>query len=170
MPRVWSCAAVVLAAVAGATVLGAGCRDAPAVFRCASPDACGAGGQCEATGFCSFADPGCQETGRRYGEYAGDGLSGTCVAPDAAPQDAGPTPDASPPWPFDGGWPDGLECGTEHSFCCPTGDPCGAGLACLAAICVPCGEETQLCCDGQCRAGLTCMFEACVCPTPGTGC
>lgn len=35
-------------------------------------------GMCQATGFCSFPDPGCP-SGQRYGEHAGDGLDGRCV-------------------------------------------------------------------------------------------
>lgn len=35
-------------------------------------------GSCEASGFCSFPDDGCQG-GKRYGTWAGDGLAGTCV-------------------------------------------------------------------------------------------
>lgn len=50
-------------------------------FACEDDDACegaGQGGLCEPTGFCSLPDDACA-SGRRYGEYAGDGLAGQCV-------------------------------------------------------------------------------------------
>lgn len=56
---------------------GAGCKGAPA-FVCESSDECNPGGTCEGTGFCSFPDEACA-SGDRYGGYAGDGLSNTCV-------------------------------------------------------------------------------------------
>jgi hypothetical protein len=46
-------------------------------FACLDDEQCGADGQCEASGFCSFPDPECA-SGRRYGKHAGE-LSGTCV-------------------------------------------------------------------------------------------
>lgn len=52
-------------------------------FACEDDDACagaGDGGVCEPSGFCSLPDDAC-ESGRRYGEYAGDGLAGQCVEP-----------------------------------------------------------------------------------------
>jgi hypothetical protein len=39
-------------------------------FQCENDSACGAGGKCEASRFCSFADPGCA-SGRVYGDSAG---------------------------------------------------------------------------------------------------
>lgn len=39
-------------------------------------------GTCEPTGVCSFPDFGCEASGRRYGEHAGD-LSGECVVAEA---------------------------------------------------------------------------------------
>ncbi|HEU0034986.1 MAG TPA: hypothetical protein VFQ53_30380 [Kofleriaceae bacterium] len=56
-----------------------GCS-ATGTFACDSDPACGAGGRCEPAGFCSFEDATCG-SGRRYDEYAGDGLSGVCVDP-----------------------------------------------------------------------------------------
>lgn len=50
-------------------------------FTCAEDEACagvGPGAQCEANGWCSFEDVAC-DSGRRYGELAGDGLGGICV-------------------------------------------------------------------------------------------
>lgn len=49
----------------------------PNTFLCESDAECGEG-QCELNGFCSFEDGSC-ESGRRYGEHAGQ-LSGNCVA------------------------------------------------------------------------------------------
>jgi hypothetical protein len=49
-------------------------------FACEEANDCAGvmGGVCEATGWCSFPDDGC-ESGRRYGEWAGDELAGACV-------------------------------------------------------------------------------------------
>lgn len=50
-------------------------------FACDDDDNCagaGDGGVCEPSGFCSLPDDAC-DSGRRYGEYAGDGLAGQCV-------------------------------------------------------------------------------------------
>lgn len=63
---------------------------------------CGANGQCEVDGWCSFADDEC-ESGRRYGELSGDGLAGVCVpaAPsltgDGESSGAPPVPTAAGP-------------------------------------------------------------------------
>lgn len=60
------------------------CGDQANVFRCsdaASCDANGVAGTCESTGFCSFPDPSCP-SGQRYGEFAGSGFAGGCVAED----------------------------------------------------------------------------------------
>jgi hypothetical protein len=58
----------------------AGCAKVEA-FECESDSQCvdgGSQGICEASKFCSFPDAGCPG-GKRYGEYAGDGLAGSCV-------------------------------------------------------------------------------------------
>jgi hypothetical protein len=71
----------------------AACDSLPSVFTCANSAACVDGalqGTCEPTGFCSFPDGACPDSGRRYAAYAGEGLGGTCVAATA-----------------DGGLPDG---------------------------------------------------------------
>lgn len=55
-------------------------------YVCGDDDACvsSAGvGTCEATGYCSFPDAECG-TGRRYAEFAGDGLAGLCVVEDGS--------------------------------------------------------------------------------------
>jgi hypothetical protein len=46
-------------------------------YQCSGDSTCGAGGQCETTGYCSFPDGDCP-TGRRYNEAAGK-LAGTCI-------------------------------------------------------------------------------------------
>lgn len=68
------------AALAGCLAVVAACVQAEP-FRCEGPADCRRGGDqgvCEPTGFCSFADDGC-DSGRSYGELAGDDLGGTCV-------------------------------------------------------------------------------------------
>lgn len=68
-----------MAAVVGALVLAnatAGCLRTTS-YKCSSSDQCGAGGACEDTGYCSFADPECAD-GRRYAEYSGT-YSNKCV-------------------------------------------------------------------------------------------
>jgi len=47
-------------------------------FNCSSDTACGTMGVCEAVGYCSFPSSTC-ESGRTYGESAGQGLSNACV-------------------------------------------------------------------------------------------
>lgn len=56
-------------------------------FQCASDTACGASGQCEATGFCSFADGACT-SGRRYDSSAGP-LAGQCTSGGTTGDDGG---------------------------------------------------------------------------------
>lgn len=63
-----------------------GCLE-PVEFVCASDDACGAGGRCENTEYCSFSDEECI-SGRRYGDHAGS-LSQQCVGSEPT---AGETP------------------------------------------------------------------------------
>lgn len=47
-------------------------------FQCDTDSACGAGGVCESTGFCSFIDKNC-DSGRRYGDSAGAN-AGQCTS------------------------------------------------------------------------------------------
>lgn len=69
----------------------AGCVDA-GHFKCATSVQCGPSGLCEPGGGCSFPDPSCSATGRRYGQFSE--LGGQCtggdggVGPDGG--DAGP--------------------------------------------------------------------------------
>ncbi len=65
------------AALALAVVASAACR-ATGTFACATSEQC-QGGTCEPIGFCAFSDTSCP-SGFRYDPYAGNGLSGHCVA------------------------------------------------------------------------------------------
>ncbi len=47
-------------------------------FHCESDDNCGAGGRCQAAGFCSFFDASCGTTQQRFDDSAGS-LANTCV-------------------------------------------------------------------------------------------
>lgn len=64
-----------------------------ATFSCVDNQACGVAGICEPDGFCSFVDESCVPSGRRYDQFAGGGLAGTCVggssAVDAGDQEDG---------------------------------------------------------------------------------
>ncbi len=66
----WFVVAVVLVAT--------GCVEPHESFRCTDSSQCGTGATCEAAGFCSFDDTTCP-SGRRYGEFASESLSETCV-------------------------------------------------------------------------------------------
>jgi hypothetical protein len=60
-----------------------GCTPISDGFRCQGSNQCvreGVAGTCESDGWCSFPDAACG-SGRRYGEFAGDGLGGACVTP-----------------------------------------------------------------------------------------
>lgn len=70
------------------------CACSPSVFGCVDDSGCAgsdAGGFCEPSGFCSFPDDACP-SGRRYGEFSGQGLGGVCVdAPDSGTSQPDPT-------------------------------------------------------------------------------
>lgn len=68
---------LLLFAAAIGALAGAGCLR-KTEFKCSESTQCGAGGACESTGFCSFADPDCA-SGRRYADYAGTTYSNQCV-------------------------------------------------------------------------------------------
>src|SRR5262252_9565085 len=74
-----------------ATLL-SGCLTPDETFHCTTQQACvdeeGGAGVCEPSGFCSFADPSCA-SGRRYGQFAGDGLARQCVGEDMGVPDFG---------------------------------------------------------------------------------
>jgi hypothetical protein len=57
----------------------AACVEPRESFRCTDSNQCGDGaGTCEGAGFCSFNDTTCP-SGRRFGEFASEALSNTCV-------------------------------------------------------------------------------------------
>jgi alpha-tubulin suppressor-like RCC1 family protein len=92
-----------------------GCTPIEHAFRCAESGACvreGVAGTCEATHWCAFPDAACA-SGRRYGELAGDGLSGACVT--AADS-----------------------CGAIGEPCCAGSNACQGKLACTRGVCVGC--------------------------------
>jgi len=69
-------------------------------FRCINNTDCGATGRCEAVGYCSFPSTACTDSGRSYGDSAGQGLSNACVPGTGNPGgDAG----VDAPAPLDGG-------------------------------------------------------------------
>lgn len=65
---------IFFALIAGAS---AGCLR-KTEYKCTDSTQCGAGGQCEDIGFCSFADTSC-DSGRKYGEFSGSTYSDQCV-------------------------------------------------------------------------------------------
>ena len=60
-------------------------------FLCSDDSQC-EGGQCEASGYCSFPDEACL-SGQRYGEHSPTGLAGECVEFDGG---TGPSPTTGP--------------------------------------------------------------------------
>lgn len=53
-------------------------------FRCDSDADCGAKGQCELVGYCSFRDPSCPDSKQRYADGAGP-YANACVGSDDPP-------------------------------------------------------------------------------------
>jgi hypothetical protein len=82
-----------------AVAAGAGCLRTTE-FRCLQDLDCGATGVCEAVHYCSFPSTACTDSGRSYGDSAGQGLSNACVPGTGNPRgDAG----VDAPGPLDGG-------------------------------------------------------------------
>ncbi|MBI5479596.1 MAG: hypothetical protein HY906_12100 [Deltaproteobacteria bacterium] len=177
-------ARALVAILAAALALLDGCSSLPS-FQCSSSGVCmhgGVQGICEASGYCSFPDTACPPPGRRYGEWAGHGLAGRCVAglPDGGPDAPADGPDGGPDAPADGPGPaedaardtgtgdvapDGEvdACGETGHACCD-GGACTAGAAlCLGGTCQEgCGQVLDPCCAGDlCDAHLTCWQESC---------
>ncbi len=114
-------------------VLTAGCLRTTE-FRCASNAECGAGGVCEAVGFCSVPNAECAGTGRSYSDSAGQGLSNHCV-PAGAP---GPGTDAGVDAPDD----------AMPANKCPSGYAAVAGSAHLyKALSNVSWDEAKMMCD-----------------------
>jgi alpha-tubulin suppressor-like RCC1 family protein len=108
------------------------CTPVPRAFVCGSDENCLNGtiqGHCEATRFCSFFDGSCA-SGRRYGQYAGDGLSSRCV-----PGDDGGLLDMVVSG--DGGDGGPSSCGGLDDVCCAMSS-CNSGLSCVGGFCVGC--------------------------------
>jgi hypothetical protein len=139
-----------------------GCHLA-SVFVCGADHQCvfkGVQGTCEATSYCSFPDDDC-ESGKRYGEYAGDGLQDECVPVDGGSGDTsgddgsgddGSSDDGSGDdgssddggtTGTDGGGTSGTGTGTDTSTGTP--DDCGNGT-------IDPGED----CDGDELGSATC--------------
>jgi alpha-tubulin suppressor-like RCC1 family protein len=98
-----------------------GCTPIEHAFRCADSAACvreGVTGTCEGNHWCSFPDAGCA-SGRRYGEFAGDGLALACVT--AADS-----------------------CGAIGEPCCAGTNACQAKLTCTGGVCVGCVAQLAL--------------------------
>ncbi len=70
-----------------ALVTSAGCLR-KTEYKCTDSTQCGTSGQCEDTGFCSFADTSC-DSGRKYGEFSGSTYSGECVGGTSPMMDSG---------------------------------------------------------------------------------
>lgn len=119
-------------AVSLGVLLVIGCNS-PETFNCQDDAGCGNDGECEANGFCSFPDEGC-ESGRRYGDLAGAGLQGQCVAPGDGSTGT-PTGSTGDPVATTGCAPGTLACPCAEGMC-------DAGFDCIANICVPSGELT----------------------------
>lgn len=119
------------------SLLGAlGCTPIPRAFVCDGDGNCingGMQGHCEATRFCSFADGTCA-SGRRYGQFAGDGLGQSCVIAPAGDGGSGDMTGAPGNLGSDGGLP---VCGVLDDSCC-TMASCNSGLTCTGASCLGC--------------------------------
>ncbi|HJZ88254.1 MAG TPA: hypothetical protein VKN99_23935 [Polyangia bacterium] len=143
-------------ALFGLLAVFASCAEFDSSFRCVTDNACtrmGRPGTCEPSGFCSFPDPYCT-SGRRFDEFAGNGLAGECVgaavdgAADRAPGRDGDVdaalPDAAPP---------------------DAPDPC-AMVSCPGGTCMG-----GTCCQG-CWSGGMCMpgTTTAACGSHGVAC
>ena len=144
-------------------VCGAACGAAPA-FVCTDSTAC-EGGACEPTGYCSFPDDDC-DSGRRYGQLAGDGLAGMCTEPEAttAAEDDGPVSTGEPSGSGESSSSDGPSLGTTGSSDgadTSTTDPPSTDSGSTGEP--ACGGLGEACCDDDppCAEGL-CVGGVCV--------
>lgn len=138
-------------AVAWGVLLTIGCR-APQTFNCQDDAGCGDTGQCEANGFCSFPDGEC-ESGRRYGDLAGAGLQGQCVAPaeGSTGTPVGGTTGDDPP--------ETTGCTPGTNLCACAQGRCEAGLDCIANLCVPSVDATFSTSSGSDETGASASTE-----------
>jgi alpha-tubulin suppressor-like RCC1 family protein len=98
-------------------------------YNCTAGDQCVLGGQpgfCEAEGFCSFSDPGC-DSGRRFEPNAPAGLGGQCTS------GSGPTDDAPP-----------ATCGAVGQACCSGEPACVDGTFCMGGTCQQCVTDVTI--------------------------
>ncbi|MBI4510336.1 MAG: hypothetical protein HY698_11935, partial [Deltaproteobacteria bacterium] len=157
-----------------------GCLE-PAPFRCEASRQCMKGnieGWCEASGDCSFPDPGCP-SGRRYADLASAYRAGQCVSAqvvrnvDASPED-GKVPDAmvvdarEP----DGEAPDAGESdGTVDALSADAPSADGARIDSPKVDAAPekdaaCGSLGATCCgEPGCAEPLSCVENSCTCVT-----
>jgi alpha-tubulin suppressor-like RCC1 family protein len=122
-------------------------------FACSEDPQCdldSSAGFCQVTGFCAYPDFGCP-SGLRYGDHAGAGLGGTCVAgvTDTEATDESSTSGST------------TEPTTDTDSTADTGET-GASETDTDG---DCGGPGQPCCDGAaaCEDGLTCAGSACGC-------
>ena len=133
-----------------------GC-EGPDAFNCVEDAQCGEGGICEVNGACSFEDEACG-SGRRYGEFAPQGIAGACV-PGEEP--------VIEPEPLGGETVCGREATCEACLTCALFEgPCAASIwACSAeASCsegVTCGQTCLLTgvCDDCCTSAAATHAE-----------
>ncbi|MCB9567742.1 MAG: hypothetical protein H6710_11125 [Myxococcales bacterium] len=149
-------------------------------YACSSDAQCvSAGGQgtCEASGYCSFPDPGCP-SGKRYGEYGEGGLGGSCVDGEGSSSTtsvtttststSSPTSSTGEPT-TDGTSTSGPLCSELGGACGDASDCCSPCMACEGSVCVAdvgapgdCGE-CQACDENAACApaapGAACQFD-----------
>ncbi len=115
-------------------------------FTCAESSECGASGVCEAGGSCSFPDSECP-SGRRFGEFAAEELSGACV-PGEASATTGATDPSETSEPGSGTTDGG--CAQVGGSCSVDADCCSDCMACDAGVCVALEGDREPC--GECQA------------------
>ncbi len=142
-------------------VHGVACTASP--FACDDSSACAGNGEqgtCEATGWCSFPDAGC-ESGARYGEHSGDGLAGECVAVGGTSTGTG---DPTLATLATQDWTSAIETssevgptsldGSSSDPTDPTGDPTASAVCGDGAI-----QDDELCDDGNAADGDGCSAQ-----------
>jgi hypothetical protein len=101
-------------------------------FVCTLDGQCGTAGTCEANGACSFPDPSCTDSERRFGAYAGD-VSETCVSAAMCGQKCG------------GGEPCVINtCALGQCMATLSTGSCDDGIACTVG---------DMCVNGVCKSG-----------------
>ncbi|HEY3355717.1 MAG TPA: hypothetical protein VGQ83_20870 [Polyangia bacterium] len=158
MPATVARSVPLLAALGAAGLLA--CVDPGVAFRCLSSDDCRDGlraGTCEETRFCSFPDPACAGTARRYAAWAGEfarrcvPATGADAGADATTDTGVTTGDAAPDAPL---------CADEGLPCCDGTSGCSEYLDCIAGVCRgTCGQWHEPCCP----ANTCAVMLACVC-------